>query len=48
MVVFSKKIRKCNHLVIVFALQHFAADKLFRHGFTAENSFIILYFCELI
>lgn len=46
--VFSKKIIKSNHLVIVLALQHFAADILFKHGFIAENSFITLYFCELI
>ena len=48
MAVFSQNIIKSNHLVIVLALQHFEADILYKHGFIAENSFIILYACEQI
>lgn len=48
MTVFSTKIIKSNHLVIVLALKHFAANILLKSGFTAENSFIILYLSEQI
>lgn len=48
MAVFSKKIIKSNHLVIVLALQHFTVNILLTSGFTAENSFIILYLPEQI
>ena len=46
--VFSEEIRKSNHPVIVLALQHFAPDVLFKCVFRAENSFIILNFCEQV
>lgn len=48
MIVFCKQIIKRYHLVIVTAMLPFGADVLFKHGFRAENSFIILYFCEQI